>query len=246
MTGVRCNASTSGGTGLNVAESLSTIQNFCQNVPQVGMGDNYSTLAKTGLGDSNIRLSIAFSDGSACETRLIIDERTCEQEFYQIVNACGSTSNDDLGFYGGSVTQECALFSIAAEVEEIVRCGGNPSSRATNMDTRDVEKAIDQYCSQTFELSPTPQQIASFITTVPSGQSYHNYLSDGVLIRTTAQFSDQAQHDCEASQSFDTKGDECRRKLTTVYENCGGEGGGLSENGVNGCVVWTMWGETLK
>lgn len=67
--------------------------------------------------------------------------------------------------------QQRTLFSTAGEVEEIVRCGGNLSSRATDIDLEVVEKAIDQYCSQSFELFPTSQQIFSFMTAVALGQS---------------------------------------------------------------------------
>ncbi|KAK4494181.1 hypothetical protein PRZ48_014479 [Zasmidium cellare] len=248
MSGIQCILPAIGGTGLNVAESLSIIRDICRDVPGT-QSNEYSTLAKTALGDSSLRLSITYTSNSTCDEsakELFINEKSCEQEFYQIVDTCRSTSSDLLNFYGGNSTRSCAVFSIRAEVEEIVRCGGNPSSRATNMDAKHIEKAIDEYCSQSFELSPAPQQISTFMTTVPPGQSFHNYLSDGILIKTTAQFSDQAQHDCAESKSFDTKGDECRRKLKAVYEKCGGEGGGISENGANGCVVWTVWGEDLR
>ncbi|KAF2164940.1 hypothetical protein M409DRAFT_67633 [Zasmidium cellare ATCC 36951] len=250
MNGLQCNLPQTGHTGLNVAESLSIIRDICQDVSRMSSGDGYSTLAKTALGDSSMKLSITTTENSACDeattTELLINQKTCEQELYQIVDTCSSASSDPVSFYGGSATRQCAVYSITPELEEIIRCGGNPSSRATDMDPKHIEKAIDEYCSQSFELSPAPQQILTFMTTVPPGQSYHNYLSDGILIRATAQFSDQAQHDCAESKAFDTKGDECRRKLKAVYEQCGGEGGGISENGANGCVVWTVWGESLK
>lgn len=250
--GLQCNQPISDSTGFNLAESTSILRDFCQNISQqnIGLRDNYSTLFKTALGDSSLNISISYIESDTCDertiTKLIIDEATCDQAFYRLLDSCQPISNDNLGFYGGSVTNDCTLFSISAEVEEIVRCGGNPSGNPADMDLEDIAKAIEEYCDHSFELSPAPGGLTSFTLTVPHGQSYNNYLSHGVAIRTRAQFSDQAQHDCLEAQAFDTRGDECRRKLKAVKDQCGGEGGGLSENAVNGCVVWTMWGENLK
>lgn len=249
--GLQCYAPAASSTGFNVEESLSIVEDFCRDIPQqhIGSTDDYSTLAKTGLGDSSMKLSISYISTVICDerlvTELVIDQETCEQAFYKLLDSCGPVSNDNLGFYGGNVPHNCAMFSISAEVDEIVRCGGNPASSFADMDFEVINSAIDEYCSQSFELSPSPQGMTSFTLITPQGQSYNNHLSDGVLFRTRAQFSEQAQHDCEEARAFDTIGDECRRKLRAVRDKCGGEGGGLSETGVNGCVVWTMWAKSF-
>lgn len=245
--GVRCNGSLSGGSGLNRDEARANIQKFCQslNTNSIASRTDHTTTYKPSLGNSNTVISITFIDDGGCgqNSAIQLSQDGCASTLYSLIDNCDADEGY-LGRYGGEATEGCVNFSISSEVEEAIRCDGNPHHPPANLDDWAVNQAIEQYCSDSMTLSPD-FTTTHFTQQVPNGQSYANIPAGELFVRVAAQFSDQGQEGCKEAQSFETNGQECRRKLRAVWDRCGVKGGGLSENSVNGCIVWTMWGQAV-
>ncbi|KAF7196746.1 hypothetical protein HII31_02116 [Pseudocercospora fuligena] len=132
---------------------------------------------------------------------------------------------------------------MSTEIEEIIRCGGNPWARPTDLPLDVMSDGIDAYCGTSLDLTPDYLRNDRFLTGPRNGQSFDNYVKHDFVVKTVTQFSGQGQTECAPSMPFNTKGDECRRKLRAIRDQCGGQGGGLSEVGANGCVLWTIRGQ---
>ncbi|KAK4618501.1 uncharacterized protein CLAFUR5_11104 [Fulvia fulva] len=243
-----CNGPFNGGTGLDLREAKSNVVDFCTSVAQanVGIDANQTATYKTSRGDSDMSVSITYSSTCEADAVYTIDINTCEQTFYRILEECDSHVKGNLGHFGGNVTNDCGVYDISTEIKEIVRCGGNPYNDPMDLYTSAIDDAIYEYCNKSLMLSSSFENNDKFFQSVPPGKSYHNYVSSSLLVRIMTQFSDQGQEDCAVTADFNTKGEECRRKLSALRDQCGVQGGGLSENGKNGCVLWTMWGQHLR
>lgn len=241
-------------TGVDYHEAKSLIQSFCASKFFLAMemqGKDDIAGFKTSSGNSNLALSISYSE---CDTDfgavVSIDQSECERAFYRLLDECHGDANQDLGHYGGSLKQGCVLYSIKTEVEEIVRCGENPYPHAVDLSASIFEKGIEDYCSRDLELWPDLRagvgQQQKFLSETPRGASVNNHVEGGVVVRAQAKFDRQGQIDCLPSKPFSTKGEECRRKLHVIKDRRGGKGGTLSENGANGCVSWTVFGQKVQ
>ena len=243
-----CNGPFNGGTGLNLKEAKANVANFCASVAgaSIHVDANETATYKTSLGDSDMTVSIEYASSCGSDSSYTIEMNACEQTFYRILEECDSSSKGGLGHFGGNLTNDCGVYDISTEIREIVRCGGNPYDDPMDLYTSAVDNAIYEYCNKSLTLSPCFENNDRFFQSVPPGQSYHNYVSSTLLVRIMTQFNDQGQTDCAVAADFNTKGHECRRRLSALRDRCGVQGGGLSENGKNGCVLWTMWGQRLR
>ncbi|EME40788.1 hypothetical protein DOTSEDRAFT_82331 [Dothistroma septosporum NZE10] len=243
-----CNGPFNGGTGVSLHEAKAHVVDFCASVAQASVGIDANQIAtyKTSLGDSDMTISVTYHNTCDQDAHFVIDIDTCQQSLYRILEQCDSSSEGKLGHFGGNITNDCGIYDISTETKEVIRCGGNPYHDSMDLYTSAIDDAIYEYCNKTLTLSPSFENNDNFFQSVPSGQSYHNYVSGTLLVRIVTQFNNQGQAGCAVAAEFDTKGEECRRKLLIVRDQCGIEGGGLSENGENGCVLWTMWGQRLR
>lgn len=158
------------------------------------------------------------------------------------IDDCDVDFKGSMGKYGGNVVDGCAVFSLSTEVEEILQCGYNEYPRGKDLTPEAIKAAIDDYCGRSFTLDPNYKSDGQFHQDTPSGQSYDNVVSGDVVVRIRTEFNSQQQKDCAESHTFDTKGDECRRRMDAIQSKCGKDGGALSSNTQDGCVLWTMWG----
>lgn len=250
-----CRGSSANSTGVNYEEAKSIIKQFC--VAKAGMSYGpsayQSSSYKTGLGNSDILLNITYTTSQTYDTtchsntdiQVEVVEGICEKAFYRLLDECDTSAHGYLGRYGGVVASGCGVYTMSTPVEEVIRCGGNPYPRSTNLDQDIMMKGIDDYCARSQDLTPDYTYTDRFFmqAAAQSGTSFGNYLDKGVVVKAVTQFNGQGQVDCGPSKPFNTKGNECRRKLYAVQNQCGGEGGGLSESGLNGCVLWTLWGQ---
>ncbi|KAF2217250.1 hypothetical protein CERZMDRAFT_93300 [Cercospora zeae-maydis SCOH1-5] len=257
MNGLSCAGPLLGGTGVNYNEARSLISNFCSSAANsvFGPSTNQTGIYKTSQGNSDLQLTISYSTtqqtyDTACvldpDTRLTVSQSSCEQAFHRLLDQCDTTPPaSSLGKYGGIATSGCGVYTMTTAVEEIIACGGDPYPRATSMPEDIITEAIGKYCNSNLQLSPdyVPSSENVFLVDVPDGKSYYNFVKHGVVAKIVTQFNQQGQSGCASPKAFGTSGEECKRKLSAVREKCGMQGGGLSDNGVNGCVLWTVWGQ---
>lgn len=128
------------------------------------------------------------------------------------------------------------------DTEEIVQCRHNKYHSKADLTPQAIKAAIDSYCSRSLTLDPNHNSNNQFRQDTSFGQSYDNVIIENVVVRVKAEFDSQNQQNCKPSRSFDTQGDECRRRMEAIQEKCGKDGGMLSSNTQDGCVVWSMWG----
>ncbi|KAM3424339.1 hypothetical protein BST61_g11124 [Cercospora zeina] len=241
MSGLSCAGPLPGGTGANYNEAKSLISNFCSSAANsiVSPSTNQTGLYKTSQGNSDLQLTISYSTtrltyDTACSldpdaAHLPVSQSSCEHAFFRLLDQCDTSASSSLGKYGGTALSGCGVYTLTTSPEELIACGGNPA---------DLFLAPDP-------LSPSGEAAtATFWVDVPEGKSYYNFVKHGVVVKIVTQFNNEVGREgCVEPKGFGTKGDECRRKLGAVRERCGKEGGGLSENARNGCVLWTVWGQ---
>ncbi|CAK4031449.1 Hypothetical predicted protein [Lecanosticta acicola] len=243
---LQCNASLVNGTGLNLQESISNVQSFCQSFASqtIGTGENRTTTYKPLLGNSNMQMSITLTDDCGSSTTYTIDQTGCQSLFYRLLDSCPTQHKKGaLGYYGGTIQDACATYTLTTEIEEQILCGSNPYHDSSDIYIEAMNKAIHEYCSSSLTITPNFVRPNGFQTTIPHGQSFANaIMEDGLVVKIVTQFNELGQEGCSASKRFSTKGSECTRRLEGIRDRCGAIGGVLRENGANGCVAWTVWG----
>lgn len=257
--GVQCNAFLVNGTGMNLQSARSNVQSFCQNFASQTIGTdqqqqqqtNLTTVYKPSSGNSDTRIAVTFIGdcGSTTTTTYTIDRTVCENIFYRILDSCPRNANvpeKGLGYFGGTAQEGCAAYSISSSISESLQCGNNPYSDASSIYKEAFDKAVDGYCSTSLTVAPNFVRPNGFQQSIPNGQSFANVvMEDGLLVKILTKFNDQNQEGCAEPMAFETKGEECRRKLRALWGHCGGEGGVVLENGERGCVVWSVWGRRV-
>ncbi|KXT03261.1 hypothetical protein AC578_4751 [Pseudocercospora eumusae] len=250
VNGLACHNPSLLGTGVDPAEARSIIKGFCalNDGARLASAANVSSIYKTATGNSDLYLTISLSEATeTSEARCsgaaaTISLSTCEQNLFRLLDEC-DTDRRSSGKHGGNVTSGCEVYGMSTKIEEIIRCGGNPWSRPTDLPLDIMSDGINAYCGTSLDLTPDYMPNDRFLTGPSNGQSFDNFIKHEYVVKTVTQFSGQGQTECSTSKPFNTKGEECRRKLQAIKDQCGGQGGGLSENGVNGCVLWTIWGQ---
>lgn len=239
------------GTGFDRQEAMDNIQDFCQKIsgsistPSISNSQTF----KPKLGNSNMNINVTYSSADQCpqdSSSYKIDRNACQRFLYRALDDCNTKYTGYLGKAGGSVTDDCGIFSFSTEVSEVIRCGGDPYPNPVDMTPAAMDAGIFDYCNMSLSLDPNYKSDGGFHQDVPEGESYDNFVQDYLVVRTRTQFSDQAQTGCAASREFNTMGDECRRRLNAVKQKCGNGGGGLTSNTVDGCVLWTIWGSSFS
>ncbi|KAI5363278.1 hypothetical protein Slin15195_G106620 [Septoria linicola] len=254
MNGMSCAAPLLGGTGVNYHEARSLISDFCAATANsiIENSTNETGILKTASGNSDILLTISYTTtrqtyDTSCSLEptasFTVSQSTCEKAFYRLLDECDTAASGYLGKFGGTVTSGCGVYTLETTPEEIIECGNNPYPRSVDMSWTAMSKGIANYCNTPLQLTPEYIYSDSFLIDTPKGQSLGNYLEGDVVVKTVTQFNGQGQTDCGYSKPFNTNGDECKRKLTSIIDQCGGKGGVLSENGKHGCVLWTIWGQ---
>ena len=254
MNGISCAGPLSGGTGVNYHEAKTLISDFCAGTASsiVGPFKNQTGTFKTASGNSNILLNVSYTTtrqtyDTSCSletaAELIVNEATCEHAFYRLLDECDTSPSGYLGKYGGVATSGCGVYTLVTQPEEIIACGDNPYPRSVDMPLPIMRQGIAEYCSTPLELAPDYIFSDTFLVDIPKGQSRNNYIKGDIVVKAVTEFSGQGQTDCGYSKPFSTDGDECKRKLTAIMDQCGGTGGALSESGKYGCVLWTIWGQ---
>lgn len=247
-----CGKPVKDGTGFNRNEAMSNIQKFCQGNAgkKISRKSSQKQTFKPRLGNSNMEISATMSDDQACdpdkEADYTIDEAACQRFLFRAVDECDTNFKGYLGKYGGSVKDACGVFEFTTSVEEVVRCGGSkalyPDSTPANLTSAAAEGGIKKYCDDSFILDPDYKPDKDFHQFGAPGTSKDSYPADGVAARMWTLFDSELTTGCVENQKFDTKGDECRRKLGVVKDQCGEQGGVLSSNTLDGCTVWTLYG----
>lgn len=236
------------GTGANRDEALEYIQDFCSNfaLSSVDPQKKFDKTYKTRTGNSLMLFSAQYSDDDQCKeeasTPYTIDRASCERLMQRTIDDCDVDFKGSMGKYGGSIADGCGVFSLSTEVVEIVKCGNNAFPRPHDLTPDAIKAGIDSFCSRSLTLDPNYKSDNQFHQDTPSGRAYDNVISGNVVVRINTEFSDQQQKDCVASRAFETQGDECRRRMGVLQEKCGKDGGILSSNTQNGCVLWSMYG----
>lgn len=247
-----CGKPVKDGTGFNRDEAMSNIQKFCQGNAgkKISRKSSQKQTFKPRLGNSNMEISATMSDDQACdpdkEADYTIDGAACQRFLFRAVDECDTNFKGYLGKYGGSVKDACGVFSFTTSVEEVVRCGGSkalyPDSPPANLTSAAAEGGIKKYCEDSFILDPNYKPDNDFHQFGAPGTSKDSYPADGVAARMWTLFDNELTTGCAENIKFDTKGDECRRKLGVVKDQCGEQGGVLSSNNLDGCTVWTLYG----
>lgn len=196
-----------------------------------------------------MRIAVTFIDDCGSTTTYTIGQTVCENTFYRILGSCPRDANvaeKGLGYFGGSAQDGCATYSISTSISETFQCSNNPYSDASSIYREAFDKAVDEYCSSSLTLTPNFVRPNGFQQSIPDGQSFANVvMEDGLLVKLVTEFNEQGQEGCAEPMAFETKGEECRRKLEALWGRCGGEGGVVLENGTRGCVVWSVWGRKV-
>ena len=256
---VQCNASLVNGTGLNLQSARPNVQSFCQYFASQTIGTdqqqqqqtNLTTVYKPSSGNSDTQIAVTFIDdcGSTSTTTYTIEQTACENALYRILDFCPRDANiaeKGLGYFGGTAQDGCAAYSISTSISESFQCGDNSYSDASFIYKEAFDKAVDEYCSTSLTLTPNFVRPNGFQQSIPDGQSFANVvMEDGLLVKIVTEFNDQSQEGCGEPLAFETKGEECKRKLAALWGHCGGEGGVVLENGGMGCVAWSVWGRKV-
>ncbi|KAK4505848.1 hypothetical protein PRZ48_003813 [Zasmidium cellare] len=243
---------TASGTGVNRDEAFDAIHQFCGkyagsiSTPDISTTQTYKQL----LGDSEMVLSLDYSPDKSCpqtgaEAQYLIEETSCERFLRRTIDDCNTDFKTSTGKYGGNITDACGVYSFATQVDEKTLCGGKPGIPA--MKREDAVAAIEHFCGRDQTLDPDFNAGGHFYQTPPEGASWDTYVAQGYAIKMEADFGDLGfQTGCLPGKKFETKGEECKRKLTTVIEQCPlSDGGQLSDNTLNGCVLWSIYGNKI-
>ena len=262
------------GTGVNRDEILADIATFCHAMEGVGVGPGklISTTYKMAQGDSSATITISYEVTDFCpdipQASYVLDERSCNRFLGRAVDDCNTNFKPPYGKYGGIVTDNCGVYKLQTNVTEVIGCGtqlanpcgGDPQNNPHNFDLADATKAVADYCSRSLTLSPNPTDPPSgFSQDVPDGWSYDYWYQglDNWVIKTNATF--QEHGDCAPSESFNTGGQECVRKMGNIANQCkfclkphssrakvspgqGTYGGYLMDDTPTGCVAWLLFG----
>ncbi|PPJ56958.1 hypothetical protein CBER1_02224 [Cercospora berteroae] len=256
MNGLSCAGPLLGGTGVNYHEARGLVSSFCSSATNsiFGPSTNQTGIFKTSQGNSDLQLTISYSAtrqtyDTACildsNAQLPVSKSACEQAFYRILDQCDTTPPaSSLGKFGGTASSGCGVYTMTTQPHELIACGGDPYPRAVSMPLDIMTEGIEKYCNSHLQLSPDYIPASeTFLVEIPKGRSYYNFVKDGIVVKIVTQFNEQGQSGCANPKPFSTHGKECRRKLTSVVDQCGTKGGGLSSNSKDGCVLWTIWGQ---
>lgn len=247
---LECSDPVPGGTGLNREQARKNIDDFCDlmkgsiSTPTLPNREPY----KPGFGNSEMKLSVSYSQDEQCkpdgeEAEYLIDQAACKRFLYRTLDDCNTDFKGDLGKFGGNITDGCGIYSFTTLVNENIICGGNPYARATDLNPEAMTSAINAYCDRSLTLDPNYRRDSTkFSQDVPEGESYDNFVAGDIWVRSKTIFDPQGQTDCLEAKAFNTKGDECKRRLTAIQGKCGNKGGGLTTNTLDGCVLWSLFG----
>ncbi|KAF2162103.1 hypothetical protein M409DRAFT_58549 [Zasmidium cellare ATCC 36951] len=237
------------GTGVNRDEAFDAIHQFCGkyagsiSTPDISNTETYKEI----LGNSEMVLSLEYSSDKTCpqqgdEARYLIEGTSCERFLRRTIDDCNTDFTTTTGKYGGNITDACGVYTFSTQINEKTLCGGKHDIPAMKRD--DAVAAINQFCDRDQTLDPSFNPGGHFYQTPPEGASWDTYVAVGYAIKMEAIFGDLGfQTGCAPGRKFGTKGDECRRKLMTVVEQCPlSDGGQLSDNTLNGCALWSIYG----
>jgi len=191
--------------------------------PSISNTQSYAPI----LGNSDVIFSVDYNNDDACpqdgdDAQYPFDQAACARFLQLTLDDCDTTFTGSDGKYGGNVTDACGVFSMTTQITEKALCGYNPLSNPVAMQYNDAVAAINDYCSKDLYLDPSFEDDGSFYQTPQDGMSYDDYTQglNGYVIETKAFFNSQYQDDCLPAKRFGTQGDECKRKLTAVLNNC--------------------------
>lgn len=246
-----CGTPVKDGTGFNRDEARTNIEDFCKKKAgkKVSLSSSETQTYKPRLGNSNMELSASMSGddecGSKSEPDYTIDEDACKRFLYRAVDDCDTNYSGYLDKFGGNVTDGCGVFKFSTSVEEILHCGdaGVYKNVATlaNLTSAAAEGGIKKYCDDSFTLDPNYKPDRNFHQFGAPGTSKDSFPADGIAARMWTFFDGEMTTGCLDGKKFDTKGDECRRKMGAIQEKCGEQGGVLSSNNLDGCTIWSLY-----
>lgn len=218
-------------TGSNRDEALSHIEAFCKNITD-GDGRSVTPREYEGLryyynpsrGNSQMNISLTYSDQTECpqdgdSASYKTTHDSCVALLDRTIDGCDTDFTGSYGKFGGMVTDGCGMFAARMRNVEPIECssGASPSSD-------DVNAAIDQFCGRGYTLDPDADvDDGKFHQTPPDGTAYDNYvISQSARIFTQATFDSlDANTGCQITKTkFAVKGDECKRRLHDIANQC--------------------------
>lgn len=262
------------GTGINRDEALKNIADFCKKYNGIASSGGQGNLLSywQDLGDSQATISVMYGDAEGClrgggpGANYVIEERSCVRFLSRTIDACDTDFKGSYGKFGGKVISGCGVFKFESQVVEKSGCPDNPDYQPpVTIKPEDAERAIDSYCNADLTVDPNYKPDNEFHQFQPEGTSYDNFVDglDNYVIRMSANFlADQSG--CHDPVKFNTKGDECKRKLKKVIETCmfnplsklhgftntivgpDKAGGFLTDKTNNGCVAWMIYGQSTS
>lgn len=187
------------GVGVHRDNVFSNAEDFCQGIngrtvsPNAGFRQEYWQKS----GDSMVVLQVQYN-AAACARGAsavrAIDSDSCKGFFTRLIDDCNTNAKSPFGKYGGTLVDECEIYSMDTSVNEIIDCGdpttlfaGTP--RAIDQDVG--QKAIDSFCN-TPNLSPVDITSQDFVQ-FSSGSGNYNQGLDGWVVRVSAPFQSRTR-----------------------------------------------------
>jgi hypothetical protein len=229
-------------------------------------GDSTATLSVTYDGSKCTRGS---NDGSA---GYAIEKRACNRFFSHLIDWCNTDFQPPYGKYGGTLTDECGVYKLDVVKTEKITCGNNPYPHPENIASADGTNAVNQWCGEDNVL--IPGTYTGFQQSPPKGESWDTWPRPDKngnlgpnLVRSQAYFDNSTApgappSTCSPEKKYSTKGDECKRKANAILSTCmysfpdcgvscnanccagNGQGGILKDDTANGCVTWSVFGQS--
>jgi hypothetical protein len=189
------------GVGVDRDSVYANAVDFCNTIngkavsPGAGFRQEYWETS----GDSTVLLQVQY-DSASCARGAgavrAIDPDACKGFFTRLIDDCNTNAKAPFGKYGGTLTDECEVYSMDTIVVEQITCNDPPIFAGTpHAIPQDVgQKAIDQFCSAA-NISPIDLQSQSFTQFSPGVGNYNTGL-DGWVIRVSVPFYTCASKSC--------------------------------------------------